>query len=82
MNLVRRLNNADTRKVEMYITNATVLDDAEWIFVTTLNYSDDVNDSYRKLHWDEGLTTQFVRLKVVDAESNMVSLAELILYRR
>lgn len=82
MNLVRRLNNADTRKVEMYITNATVLDDAEWIFVTTLNYSDDVNDSYRKLHWDEGLTTQFVRLKVVDAESNMVSLAELILYGR
>ena len=80
MNLVRRLNNAGTKKVEVYTTTATTLDDAEWTLLTTFTYTDDVNDSSRKYHWEERLTTQFIRLKVTDAEEKIASLAELVLY--
>ena len=66
--------------MEVYTTTATTLDDAEWTLLTTFTYTDDVNDSSRKYHWEERLTTQFIRLKVTDAEEKIASLAELVLY--
>ena len=80
--VVRRKNNADTKKVEIYTTADADWSKAEWKLENTLEFGTDKTDGVRDYQWQEDYpTARYVKVRITQGSaSNAASLAELTLH--
>ncbi|MEG1737471.1 MAG: discoidin domain-containing protein [Odoribacter sp.] len=82
LELVRRVNNADTKRVEVYTTEAEDWKKATWILQKTLVFSTNTAERRQTINWTDNYpTAHYVKVKIVQGSgSNAASLAELTLH--
>lgn len=80
--LLRRANNADTKRVEIYTTADEDWNGAEWTLAATFVWGTDKTDRVRSIEWEKDYpTARYVKVRITQGSaSNAASLAELTLH--